>query len=152
MNRSESKRGHWLFSADPHNYHWDTLFVKGKEMWRGAGSRPDALRQLKQVRRGDRVLCYHAAPERAVYALAEVTRDPYPDPQDLENKSLVADLRALERLPRQVSLAELRGNPALRKVKFLKNVRLIISPVGEEEYREILRMAGIVASPGLPLP
>jgi predicted RNA-binding protein with PUA-like domain len=110
------------------------------------------LHQLKQVRRGDRVLCYHAAPERAVYALAEVTRDPYPDPQDLENKSLVADLRALERLPRQVSLAELRGNPALRKVKFLKNVRLIISPVGEEEYREILRMAGIVASPGLPLP
>ena len=50
------------------------------------------------------------------------------------------------------SLTELRANPALRKVKFLKNVRLIISPVSEEEYQEILRMAGIVASPGLPLP
>ena len=151
-NRPESKRGHWLFSVDPHNYHWDTLFVKGKEMWRGAGSRQDALRQLKLVRRGDRVLCYHAAPERSLYALAEVTRDPYPDPHDPENKSLVADLRALERLPRQVTLTELRANPAVRKVKFLKNVRLIISPVSEEEYQEILRMAGIVASPGLPLP
>ena len=152
MNFPESKRHYWLFSVDPHNYHWDTLFVKGKEMWRGAGARPDALRQLKQVRQGDRVLCYHAAPERALYALAEVTRDPYPDPHDSDRKALVADLRALERLPRQVSLAELREDAALRKMKFLKNVRLIISPVTDEEYQEILRAAGIVAMPGLPLP
>ena len=121
-------------------------------MWRGAGSRADALRQLKLVRRGDRVLCYHAAPERALYALAEVTRDPYPDPHDHDGKGLVADLRALERLPRQVSLAELRDNPAVRKLKFLKNVRMIISPITENEYQEILRMAGIVAAPGFPLP
>jgi predicted RNA-binding protein with PUA-like domain len=150
--RPAVKRGHWLFSVNPQQYHWDTLFVKGKEMWRGAGSRADALRALKQVRRGDRVLCYHAAPERALYAIAEVTRDPYPDPHDLESKMLVADLRAMERLPRQVPLNELRNNPALRKVKFLKNVRLIISAITDEEYQEILRMAGIVASPGLPLP
>src|SRR3989475_12498128 len=103
-------------------------------MWRGAGARPDALRQLKQVRRGDRVLCYHAAPERSLYALAEVTRDPYPDPHDPEEKSLVADLRALERVPRRVSLTELRADPALRKMKFLKNGRLIISPVPAAEY------------------
>src|ERR1700741_3153514 len=152
MNQPPAKPRRWLLAVDPRVYHWDTLFVKGKEMWRGAGSRPDALRQLKQVRRGDRVLCYHAAPQRPPYALAEVPRDPYPDPQDPEEKNLVADLRALERLARHVSLVELRGNPVLRKMKFLKNVRLIISPVSDEEYQDILRMAGIVASPGLPLP
>ena len=141
-----------MFSVNPHQYHWDTLFVKGKEMWRGAGTRSDALRALKQVRKGDRVLCYHAPPERALYAIAEVTRDPYPDPHDLESKMLVADLRAMERLPRQVTLEELRSNPAVRRLRFLKNVRLIISPITEEEYQEILRMAGIVATPGLPLP
>jgi predicted RNA-binding protein with PUA-like domain len=65
---------------------------------------------------------------------------------------MVADLRAMERLPRQIPLDELRDNTSVRKVKFLKNVRLIISPVTEDEYQEILRMAGIVATPGLPLP
>ena len=45
-----------------------------------------------------------------------------------------------------------RGNKALRKVKFLKNVRLIISSVTDVEYQEILRMAGIVPTPGIPLP
>jgi len=143
---------YWIFTADPHHYHWDTLFVKGKEMWHGAGSKPDAIRALKQVRKGDRVLCYHSAPDRSFYSIAEVTRDPYPDPHDRKEKNLVADLRAFGNLPRQVTLAEMRANSALRKVKFLKNVRLIISTISDVEYQEILRMAGIVPQPGIPLP
>lgn len=126
--------------------------MKGKEMWHGASSKPDAIRALKQVRKGDRVLCYHSAPERSLYSIAEVTRDPYPDPHDSKGKNLVADLRAFEKLPRQVTLAELRANGALKKVKLLKNVRLIISQISDAEYQDILRMAGIIAAPGIPLP
>ncbi|HKW87453.1 MAG TPA: EVE domain-containing protein [Candidatus Acidoferrales bacterium] len=152
MIRPTTGPHHWLLAVDPRVYHWDTLFVKGKEMWRQAGNRPDALRQLKVMRRGDRALCYHGKPEYALYAIAEVTRDPYPDPHDPTPKHMVVDLRALERLPRQVSLTELRENRALRKVKFLKNLRMTVCPMSPEEYSEILRLAGIVASPGIPLP
>jgi predicted RNA-binding protein with PUA-like domain len=126
------QRHYWIFGADPHHYHWDTLFVKGKEMWHG--------------------LCYHSAPERSLYSIAEITRDPYPDPHDRKEKNLVADLRAFDKLPRQITLAEMRANPALKKVKLLKNVRLVVSSITETEYQEILRMAGIVATPGIPLP
>lgn len=121
-------------------------------MWHGANSKPDAVRALKQVRKGDRVLCYHSAPERSLYSIAEVTRDPYPDPHDSKGKNLVADLRAFEKLPRQVTLAELRANSALKKVKLLKNVRIIVSQITDTEYQDILRMAGITAAPGIPLP
>ena len=98
------------------------------------------------------MLCYHSAPERSLYSIAEITRDPYPDPHDRKGKNLVADLRAFDKLPKQITLAELRANHALRKVKLLKNVRLIVSSISEAEYQEILRMAGIVATPGIPLP
>lgn len=152
MTQPTTKSKRWLLAVDPRVYHWDTLFVKGKEMWGHAGNKPDALRQLKQVHRGDRTLLYHGKPEHALYALAEVSRDPYPDPHDADAKKLVMDLRAIERLPRQVALAELRDNRLLRKIKFLKNTRLTICPLTEEEYSEILRMAGIVAAPGIPLP
>lgn len=121
-------------------------------MWHGAGAKPDAIRALRQVKKGDRVLCYHSAPERSLYSIAEVTRDPYPDPHDYNGKNLVADLRAYEKLPRPVTLPEMRANHALRKVKLLKNVRLVISSLSEAEYQELLRMAGIVAMPGVPLP
>jgi len=57
----------------------------------------DAIRALKQVRKGDRVLCYHSAPERSLYSIAEVTRDPYPD-RMIPRKKSGADLRAFERL------------------------------------------------------
>jgi len=147
-----SQRRYWLFSTDPHHYHWDTLFVKGKEMYRAQRTRPETLRMIKQTRRGDRVLCYHAAPERALYAIAEVARDPYPDPHDRDSKNVVIDLRAVERLPRTVTLEDMRRNTAVRKMKFLKNVRLAISQITEPEYTDLLRMAGLVAQPGIPLP
>ncbi len=146
------ERRYWILVSDPRQYHWDTLFVKGKEMWRGAGSRPAVKRLVKQLRRGDRVLAYHGTPDRWVYALAEVTRDPYVDPGDPEGKAMIIDLRAVERLPHPVRLADIKLNPLLRHMKFLKNPRLPISPVTESEYREVLRMGGIVPSPGMPLP
>lgn len=152
MKRVAHKRHHWVFCTDPRAYHWDTLFVKGKEMWRGAGIKPDALRQLKHVRAGDRVLCYHAQPEKALYALAMVTRDPYLDPNDPAARALVIDLRALMRLPRQIPLQQLRADKLLRKVKFLKNLRMTICPISDAEYEQMLRLAGIVAAPGMPLP
>jgi predicted RNA-binding protein with PUA-like domain len=87
-----------------------------------------------------------------VLPLRAGTRDPYPDPHDTKGKNLVADLRAFEKLPRPVTLAEMRANPAVRKMKLLKNVRLLISSISDAEYHELLRMAGIVAMPGVPLP
>jgi predicted RNA-binding protein with PUA-like domain len=147
-----AERHYWILTSDPRQYHWDTLFVKGKEMWRGAGSRPQVTRLVKQMRRGDRVLAYHSVPDRWVYALAEVTRDPYPDPQDPTGKAMIIDLRALERLGHAVRLADMKVNPLLRNLKFLKNTRLPISPVTEDEYKEILRMGGIVPTPGMPVP
>src|SRR3984885_15329926 len=146
------QRHYWIFSADPHHYHWDTLFVKGKEMWHGAMGKQDAVRAMKQVRTRDRVLCSPSAPARSLYSFAAVTRDPYADRYDSKGKNYVAGLRAFDRLPRQVTLAEMRANPALKKMKLLKNVRLLISTITDVEYQEILRMAGIVATPGIPLP
>ena len=113
---------------------------------------PMRLRQLKLVRQGDRVLCYHQAPERALYALAEVTRDPYPDPHDHEGKGLVADLRALERLPRAGDSGGTARQSRGAQTEIPEKCAPDHFPGCGDEYQEILRMAGIVAAPGLPLP
>ena len=49
-------------------------------------------------------------------------------------------------------LADIRSNARLHNLKFLKNSRMPISMATEDEYREILRMGGIIASPGMALP
>jgi predicted RNA-binding protein with PUA-like domain len=86
MIQAAPKLRRWLLAVDPRVYHWDTLFVKGKEMWRHAGHKPDALRQLKQIHKSDRALLYHGKPDHALYALAEVSREPYPDPHHPDSR------------------------------------------------------------------
>lgn len=138
---------YWLFAADPTRYHWDTLFVKGKELWDNIRSDP-AQRYLKQVHKGDHVLCFHGPPDRSVYALAAVASDPYPDPSQPRKRVLAVVLKAVQRLPRPISLREIKLNRALRRMRFLARPRLAISPLTEQEYQEILRMAGARTAPG----
>lgn len=138
----------WLFVSDPADYHWDTLFIKGKELWNGIrGTIP--LRFFKHVRKGDKILCYHGSPDRLVYGLAVAASDAYPDPRDSKKKLWVVDLKATERLPRAVSYQELKRNPRLKKMKFLRMPRLSISSLRKEEYDEILRMGGVPTTPSL---
>jgi predicted RNA-binding protein with PUA-like domain len=135
-----------MFATDPAVYHWDTLFVKGKELWDNIRS-DAALRYLKQVRRGDHVVCYHSAPERSAYALATIASDPYPDPHRRDKKRLVVDLKAMQRLPRTVPIKDMKANRALRRMKLLARPRLAVSPLTEPEYNEILRLGGVSAGP-----
>jgi len=136
----------WIFAADPTRYHWDTLFVKGKELWDGIRNQA-AQRYLRHVRKGDRVVCYHGPPVRSVYALATAASDPYPHPDERQKRFFVVDLKAVERLPRPVSLKELKENRVLRRMKFLARPRQVLAPLTEHEYSEILRLAGL---PPLP--
>src|SRR5260370_36208283 len=48
-NSTPQTRHYWIFSTDPHHYHCDTLFVKGKEMSHGAGTESHAILSLKQL-------------------------------------------------------------------------------------------------------
>ena len=147
LGQEEAKGRHWFFAADPTRYHWDTLFVKGKELWHGIKN-PAAQRYLKQARKGDHVVCYHGPPARSVYALASVASDPYPDPMDHARKLLAVDLKSAQLLPRTVSMKELKQNRALRRMKFLAQPRVTVSPLTAQEYKEILLMAGL--SPAYP--
>lgn len=137
---------YWLFATDPSVYHWDTLFVKGKELWNHIRS-DAALRYFKQVRRGDHVLCYHGPPERSLYAQAVVASDPYADPYARGKNLLAVDLKAVQRLPRVVPFKEMKANRILRRMKYLARPRVAVAPVTEAEYNEVLRIAGVSLGP-----
>ncbi|MFQ5816488.1 MAG: EVE domain-containing protein [Terriglobia bacterium] len=134
---------HWFFATNPTRYHWDTLFVKGKDLWDGLrGSR--AERYLRQVRKGDKVVCYHGPPDRLVYALALAASDAYlGSPLPRRQRRYIIDLKAVQGLPRPLPLKELKANRSLRRMKFLGQLRLAVTPLSLAEYQEILRMAGL---------
>jgi len=90
-------------------------------MWHGCGrAKPEReFRALKQVRKGrPAVLCYHSAPERSLYSIAEsyaAIRNP--DPHDSQGKKIwFADLRAFGAACRdRLSLARVAGKSSAAK-------------------------------------
>ena len=133
---------YWLLLADPETYGFDQLEKDGKTIWDGiAGSL--AQKHLRSVQKGDRALIYHTAPDKSVIGSARVLSNSYPDPKDVTGKLVVVDVQAERRFPKPVSLASLRENQKLAGMTFLKIQRIAVSPVGEAEFSEILRMGGL---------
>ena len=90
---------------------------------------------------GDPVLYYHSGTERAVVGLARVTRAAYPDPTARDGDWVAVDLKPVRALPRPVSLAEIKADPALKNLPLIRQARLSVMPVGESEFRRLLALA-----------
>ena len=131
----------WFFLTDPETYHFDALFQKGKDVWDGVYG-ANAQKHLAGIKKGDRILGYHTAPEKAVYAVLEAVSDSYADPKEKEKTVWVVDVKGIRKLSRPVPLAELRADQKLAKMKFLIIPRMAVSPLTPAEYQEILRLAG----------
>jgi len=131
----------WLLKSDPEHYSFSDLERDGKTVWDGVSNNL-ALKNLRNVRRGDLVLVYHTGKERAAVGLAEAASDPYPDPQQKAARLVVIDLRAKGKLARPVSLEEIRKSSALKNFDLVRLPRLSVMPVSDNQWTTILAMAG----------
>ena len=130
---------YWLFLSDPESYHYDELFKKKRDVWDGVfGSM--AQRHIAEIKKGDRILGYHTAPEKSVYCELRAASGPYQNPE-LKEKNLVLEVAVVRKLKRPVPLAELKSNPKLKGMRLFKFFRPIaVSPLTAAEYKEILRL------------
>ncbi|MEX2501912.1 MAG: EVE domain-containing protein, partial [Trueperaceae bacterium] len=129
----------------------------GRTRWPG-GRNYQARNFLRDdARPGDRVLFYHSNVQPpGVVGVAEVASEPYPDPAQFDPTSRYHDPKATEeeprwyvvdviprrRLPRTVTLAELKADPALAELQVVRRGnRLSVMPVGDAEADHILALA-----------
>jgi predicted RNA-binding protein with PUA-like domain len=134
----------WLFKSDPEHYSFTDLLRDGKAVWDGV-SNNTALKNIRAIRRGDSVLVYHTGLERAVVGTAEVASNPYPDPKLKNPKLVVVDLTVKEKLPRPVTLSEIKAeagrNEALLTFDLVRQPRLSVMPVSGEQWKAILALS-----------
>ena len=105
---------------------------------------------------GDEVFFYHSmADPQAIVGVAEVVREGYPDPTAFDPKHAnfdeksdrddptwyMVDLRAVRRLPRPVTLAEIRQNKELAGMALVRVGRLSVTPVTAREWEIVHAMA-----------
>jgi predicted RNA-binding protein with PUA-like domain len=149
---------HWLLKTEPGVFSFDDLLQAPKQTTGWNGIRNYQARNFlrDQMEEGDRVLIYHSSADPpAVAGLAEVVRAGYPDPTQFDAKDdhydpestpaaprwYQVDVKAVRKLPRAVSLEEIRRTKALAKMPLVqRGQRLSVQPVGPEEYELIVRM------------
>ena len=112
-----------------------------KAVWSGVRN-PLAQKHLRAIKKGDRIFYYHTGNEKAVVGIAKALTDAYPDPDDESGKHVVVDVAPVKRLPRPVTLAEIKANAAFKDFPLVRISRLSVMPVTETEWTRIEGMAG----------
>lgn len=131
---------YWLVKQEPSAYSWDDFVKDGRTAWTGVRNF-QARKNLRSMKKGDRVLFYHSVTDKAVVGEAEVVRESYEDPTADEGDWAAVDLKPRRALPRRVSLEEIRANKALAGLALVRSPRLSVMPVSVQEYRAIEALA-----------
>jgi predicted RNA-binding protein with PUA-like domain len=131
---------HWVLKTDSESYTFDQLVSDGQTVWDGV-SNAVALRNIRSMTEGDQLLIYHSGEEKALVGLARVASAPYPDPKNPQ--LTVVDIKAGPRLPRPVTLAEIKADPAFADLPLVRQPRLSVGPVPPALWNRLLSMAGM---------
>lgn len=129
--------GHWLMKSEPESYSWSDLVRDGGTEWDGVRNNAARL-HLKAMNKGDEAFFYHSMSDKAVVGIMRIAREAQPDPKDSNWVSVrVEPVKAIS----PVTLAEIKAEPRLGKMELIRQSRLSVAPVRDDEWNLILQMA-----------
>jgi predicted RNA-binding protein with PUA-like domain len=128
---------YFLAKTDPETYPIGELEREGETIWDGVKN-PQALRAIREMKRGDRVFIYHSMGDACVVGLADVAADGRPDPRD--PKLAVADFRFRGRIEPPVTLREIKQSGLFADWALVRQSRLSTMTVPAEFVAWIRRI------------
>jgi predicted RNA-binding protein with PUA-like domain len=129
---------------EPATYSWEQLNQDGATDWSGVKN-PQALINLRAMKKGDLCFFYHSGAGPQVVGIAEVARGFYPDPKDKAGKLGMVDIKPKQPLKTPVSLAAIKAEPKLANLGLVKQSRLSVMPVDDKSWKLICAMGGVKA-------
>ncbi|HEY8257537.1 MAG TPA: EVE domain-containing protein [Gemmatimonadales bacterium] len=132
---------HWILKTDTDTYPFDSLIRDRRTVWDGI-SNALALKHVRAMAKGDPAMIYHSGDDKSIVGLATIASAPYPDPKAKDPKLVVVDIEAGPRLPKPVTLAAIKADPAFADLLLVRMSRLSVIPVPPAQWRRLLSMAG----------
>ncbi len=131
---------YWLFKEEPDHYGFDKLLRDKRTVWDGV-TNSLARQNLRQVRRGDRILFYHTGTEKAVVGEMRAIANAKPDPKGDDPQAVTVEVEAVRQLPHSVSLARIKADPALGNWDLVRLPRLSVMPVTDAQWVRIKELS-----------
>ena len=128
---------YWIMKSEPSSYSWDDLVRDGGTEWDGVRNNAARL-HLRAMVPGDEAFFYASMTDKAIVGIMRVTRGPQPDPKDNDWVSVrVEPAKPLT----PVTLKAIKDEPKLARMELLRQSRLSVAPVREDEWKLVLEMA-----------
>jgi len=131
---------YWLVKSEPFKYSWDQFVADGRTHWDGVRNY-QARNNLQAMKTDDEVLYYHSNEGMEIVGIARVVREAYPDPSTDDARWVVVDLTPVRPLSKRISLAQMKGAPGLENLSLIRQSRLSVCPVTDEEFDIIMQMS-----------
>ncbi len=132
--------GYWLLKSEPGEYSFEDLQREKRAVWDGVRNFK-ALGNMRRVRRGDSAFFYHTGKEKAIVGVARIETAAYPDPGVEDERIVVFDIRPARRLPKPVSLSQIKSSKGFEDWELVRLPRLSVMPVPKRLWDRILKMS-----------
>jgi predicted RNA-binding protein with PUA-like domain len=133
--------GYWLVKSEPFKYSWDQFVKDGRTFWDGVRNY-QARNNMRAMKKGDLVFFYHSNEGLAIVGIAKVVKEAYQDPTTEDPNWVVVELKPVKKLPRPVTLAEMKADIRLENFSLIRQGRLSVCDVSPEEWGAIEQLAG----------
>ena len=135
---------YWLFKSEPFKWSWEQQKEKGDtgEEWDGVRNY-QARNFMREMKIGDQGFFYHSNEGKEVVGIVEVCAEAHPDSTTDDERWECVDIKAVTDVPNPVSLDTIKNDPRLEEMVLVKNSRLSVQPVTEEEWRIICDLGGV---------
>ena len=134
---------YWLFKSEPNTWSWGDQVAKGDvgEQWDGVRNY-QARNNMREMKLGDLGFFYHSVNEKQIVGVVEVCAEAHPDTTTDDPRWECVDVKAVAPIPNPVTLAEIKAEPRLADFALVKQSRLSVVPVSDQEWALICQMGG----------
>lgn len=137
---------YWLLKSEPDAFSWDQQVKRGAkgEPWNGVRNHT-AKQNMQAMKKGERGFFYHSNEGREIVGIVEVIKEAYKDPTDEKGVFYCVDVKAVEPMPKPVTLAQIKADEKLKDMALVKYSRLSVQPVTAAEWKYICKLGGVKA-------
>lgn len=131
----------WLMKSEPDVYGWDDLEREGIGTWDGVRNYR-ARNNLAAMAVGEQAFFYHSNIGKEIVGIVEIAQSGLADPTDATGKWAAVKVKAVSRLSRPVTLAEIKAEPRLADCELVRLSRLSVCEFTAEEWAVVIEMSG----------
>jgi predicted RNA-binding protein with PUA-like domain len=118
----------YLLKTEPDKYSFDDLERDGETTWDGI-SNNTALMNLRNMKKGEKLIIYHSNVGKAAVGTAKVVSVDATDPKDPKVR-----IQPVKRLKQEKTLAEMRDASVFKDSILFRQFRLSVVPLTDAQY------------------